>query len=439
MRHDIIMPALGMAQDTGTLLAWHKSEGEAVTQGETLFEVETDKTTMEVEAPASGFLVGISASDGDEVPVGQVIAIISDSADAPTPKPESAAAPQGSDETSGEDTLPPGKPIIMPVLGMSQDTGVLVGWSKELGDTVHQDDILFEVETDKSVVEVPAGIKGYLVARLAAAGDDVPTGETIAIISDEPSKQMVNRAYSTSAAPAEQSVKPTDEEKPKPVAEPAARVDQPQRKQTVTAPGGKVLASPKLKRMAHQAGYDLSLLAATDLPQPYHARDFEALKHASESAGKRAVGSPSIGAIHTLSARLSGLEFEAFLGWAADHLDSSAGDHVIAAFAGASLADKAVVRVDRRGESTTYSTQQQLSQTVESDDKPDLILHDLRGTFISSAEFPPDRAPVIAIVGSEGDVTLTLTCMDDQLTGKDAAVLLNNFAGRVADPLRHIF
>lgn len=138
MRHEIIMPALGMAQDTGTLLAWHKSEGEAVTQGETLFEVETDKTTMEVEAPASGFLVGISASDGDEVPVGQVIAIISDSAESPTPTPAADSASEKPAPAATADALPAGKSIIMPVLGMSQDTGVLVGWSKALGDAIDQ-------------------------------------------------------------------------------------------------------------------------------------------------------------------------------------------------------------------------------------------------------------------------------------------------------------
>jgi len=60
MQHEIIMPALGMSQDTGTLLAWHKSEGEPVSSGEILFEVETDKTTMEVEAPSDGFLVSTS-------------------------------------------------------------------------------------------------------------------------------------------------------------------------------------------------------------------------------------------------------------------------------------------------------------------------------------------------------------------------------------------
>lgn len=70
------MPALGMAQETGVLLQWLKAPGEQVTKGEPLMEVETDKTTAEVEAPASGILAHVSAQPGDVIPVGQVIALI---------------------------------------------------------------------------------------------------------------------------------------------------------------------------------------------------------------------------------------------------------------------------------------------------------------------------------------------------------------------------
>ena len=76
MAQDVIMPALGMAQETGVLLQWLKSEGDQVTKGEPLMEIETDKATVEVEASASGILAKITANPGDEIPVGQVIAVI---------------------------------------------------------------------------------------------------------------------------------------------------------------------------------------------------------------------------------------------------------------------------------------------------------------------------------------------------------------------------
>ncbi len=72
----VVMPALEMAQDTGTLLRWLKSEGEQVQRGEPLMEIETDKVTLEIESGGSGVLTQVSAGPGDEVPVGQVIALL---------------------------------------------------------------------------------------------------------------------------------------------------------------------------------------------------------------------------------------------------------------------------------------------------------------------------------------------------------------------------
>jgi pyruvate dehydrogenase E2 component (dihydrolipoamide acetyltransferase) len=70
------MPALEMAQETGRLVAWLKQEGDSVTRGEPLLEVETDKAVLEVEALADGILAGINAEQGSVVPVGQIIAWI---------------------------------------------------------------------------------------------------------------------------------------------------------------------------------------------------------------------------------------------------------------------------------------------------------------------------------------------------------------------------
>jgi pyruvate dehydrogenase E2 component (dihydrolipoamide acetyltransferase) len=76
MPTNVIMPALGVAQQTGTLIKWLKAEDQSVTQGEPLMEIETDKATVEIEAPASGILTNVIASPGDEVPVGNCIAVI---------------------------------------------------------------------------------------------------------------------------------------------------------------------------------------------------------------------------------------------------------------------------------------------------------------------------------------------------------------------------
>jgi len=72
------MPKLGFNMDKGTLVKWRKKEGDFVKEQEVIFEVETDKTVMEVEAQTSGVLRKIVVSEGEEVPVTFPIAIIGD-------------------------------------------------------------------------------------------------------------------------------------------------------------------------------------------------------------------------------------------------------------------------------------------------------------------------------------------------------------------------
>ena len=76
MAVEVILPKLGATMDEGTVVAWRKREGEETVRGEPLFDVETDKVVMEVEAPASGILQRILVDTGSVVPVGHVIAII---------------------------------------------------------------------------------------------------------------------------------------------------------------------------------------------------------------------------------------------------------------------------------------------------------------------------------------------------------------------------
>jgi pyruvate dehydrogenase E2 component (dihydrolipoamide acetyltransferase) len=74
MAISVVMPALEMAQETGKLVSWKKKEGEQVKKGEMLLEVETDKAVVEIEAAGDGVLGGVTAKEGDVVPVGQTIA-----------------------------------------------------------------------------------------------------------------------------------------------------------------------------------------------------------------------------------------------------------------------------------------------------------------------------------------------------------------------------
>ncbi len=73
MAISVIMPALEMAQETGKVLSWRKKEGDRVSKGEPLLEIETDKAVVEIESPGEGILAGVTAQAGAIIPVGQTI------------------------------------------------------------------------------------------------------------------------------------------------------------------------------------------------------------------------------------------------------------------------------------------------------------------------------------------------------------------------------
>ena len=93
----IAMPEMGESVTEGTVLEWHKQEGDAVSEGETVVEVSTDKVDAEVPAPASGTIARILAQPDETVQVGQVLAEMTAGAGAPTdgapPAEPAASAP----------------------------------------------------------------------------------------------------------------------------------------------------------------------------------------------------------------------------------------------------------------------------------------------------------------------------------------------------------
>jgi pyruvate dehydrogenase E2 component (dihydrolipoamide acetyltransferase) len=93
MAMSVVMPALEMAQETGKLLAWRKKEGDRVSKGEPLLEIETDKAVVEVEAPGDGILAGITADVGAVIPVGETIAWLVAPGEKPPAKSSATAAP----------------------------------------------------------------------------------------------------------------------------------------------------------------------------------------------------------------------------------------------------------------------------------------------------------------------------------------------------------
>jgi pyruvate/2-oxoglutarate dehydrogenase complex dihydrolipoamide acyltransferase (E2) component len=434
MPHEVIMPALGMAQDTGLIVRWLKAPGDAVKTGDALFEVETDKATMEVEAPSDGFLTDIRAEAGADVPVGDVIALISDTA-------EGSGGPVvvESDPASGFDVLPEGAGVIMPALGMAQDTGLIVAWHKAPGDPVAVGDVLFEVETDKSTMEVEADHDGFVAALLAQAGEEAPVGEVIAIVTVErpaaPIQRSLANALSSARPPAPIPKKPAPASKsePKSVPKPAA----------MPPLHGRILASPKLRRLAFEQGLDLNRLVAAGHPQPYHVADLTVLKSLSAATLSAAtLSETSTAAPRRLVADLPVDGFSGFATWAAEHAGLRDGNALLAGLAAASLVrDGATVAVECHGEISTYAVPAgPLGGIAPADPEttPDLRLCDLRHSRISAVTMGADDVPVLTLTRAGAGLSITLECAAHQLSASQAVTLLSNFAGRMEQPLRHL-
>ena len=116
---EVIMPKVDMVMDEGTVGQWYKSEGEAVQAGELLFDIETDKATMEIEAPASGTLARVLAPTGTTVPVATVIAMILEKGESLDHIGEPAAAPSATPPSVSTQA-----PTQAPA-GMSTDVAVI--------------------------------------------------------------------------------------------------------------------------------------------------------------------------------------------------------------------------------------------------------------------------------------------------------------------------
>ncbi len=148
MSKDVVMPALGMAQETGTLLRWLKQPGDSVTKGEMLMEVETDKALVEIEAPASGILADVTAQPGDVVPVGQVIARIL----TPNEQPSALAAisPTSTSAPSSSHAPTSSTPRISPLAArIAADHGVDVNQIKTARGIIQKGDVLAYIEAQK--------------------------------------------------------------------------------------------------------------------------------------------------------------------------------------------------------------------------------------------------------------------------------------------------
>lgn len=204
MSHEVKIPMVGESVTSGTLAQWHVAEGEEVQVGQTLFSLETDKITQEIEAEYAG-VISLLVAEGEEVEIGVVVAqiasqIASQGSDSAAPEsgqpstPQAEAAEQSeqseqstssapSESSSSSTISSPSaeareEDVVVPPVGESVSTGTLAAWLVEEGAQVEVGQILFSLETDKITQEIESEYSGTL-ARLVEEGAEVEIGAVV--------------------------------------------------------------------------------------------------------------------------------------------------------------------------------------------------------------------------------------------------------------------
>jgi len=204
----VTLPQMGESVTEGTVLEWHKQEGDSVEADEVLVEISTDKVDAEVPSPASGTVVKIHAVEGDTVNVGAVLAEIATengaapAAAAATEDPVAEPAANGDEPEAETEAEAPSEPqaeappaadgdaqaatggeimdIVTPAGGESVTEGTILEWSVKVGDAVEDGQAVVEISTDKVDMELPAPTAGTITEILAEEGATVTVGQVIA-------------------------------------------------------------------------------------------------------------------------------------------------------------------------------------------------------------------------------------------------------------------
>ena len=176
MATTVVMPQMGYDMQEGTLVRWLKQEGEEVTRGEAIAEIETDKAVIEMEAYASGVVLKTIVAEGSTVPVGEAIAFIGAQGEpvpdvAPTAAAPVEAAPEPGAETTEATTAPAsGEVRASPVARkLAQEKGIDLAQVRGTGPNgrITRDDVLAHEST---AAEAPAPAAEATAPVGAAAG-----------------------------------------------------------------------------------------------------------------------------------------------------------------------------------------------------------------------------------------------------------------------------
>jgi 2-oxoglutarate dehydrogenase E2 component (dihydrolipoamide succinyltransferase) len=196
---DIIMPKMGESVSEGTIIKWHKNQGDSVKRDEIIFEISTDKVDTEIPSPGDGVITEIIVKEGETVEVGTIVARLGESGNGEQAENKTAEAanvnpPENETVTAEENKVPGAQDdegatggsvieIAMPKMGESVMEGTIIKWHKKVGESVKKDETIFEISTDKVDTEVPSPEAGILTEILVAEQETVEVGTIVAKLS----------------------------------------------------------------------------------------------------------------------------------------------------------------------------------------------------------------------------------------------------------------
>ncbi len=263
MPTDVIMPQMGESIFEGTITKWLKKPGDQVQRDEPLFEISTDKVDAEIPSPAAGTLTEIKVGEGTTVQINTVVAVLSEDGAGAAPAPaapkaeaKEAVAPKAAEPTAPAPSSGKAIDVVMPQMGESIFEGTITKWLKKVGDTVAQDEPLFEISTDKVDAEIPSPTAGTLTEIKVAEGATVQINTIVAVIGG---------TAGAVAAPAAAAPAPAVKvEAPKAAAVSASIAPEPvaaEVEETAGADG--VRSSPLVRKIAKENNLDLSKVKGT--------------------------------------------------------------------------------------------------------------------------------------------------------------------------------
>ncbi len=292
MAQEIKLPQLGQTMEEGTIVNVLIKEGDKISKGDVIFEVETDKATLEMESTAEGYVKKLCVNEGDTIPVGEPVCIVGAKdeeisadagGDADSEKTSAAAAPETAESLPAD-----AKIIRLPQLGQTMEEGTIVNVLIKAGDKINKGDVMFEVETDKATLEMESSFEGTLKAVIAEEGETLPVEAPVAIVAgadtDITEAMIAGVKGEQAEAPAETpAVKEEPEASPQPATEKAPAPAP--KKAAPPQSGERIFASPRAKMTAEDMGVDLSTVTAkTGSPRIVEADVIEAAKKAPAAA-----------------------------------------------------------------------------------------------------------------------------------------------------------